>query len=136
MGIGYGADTFCSDKYRPGKIVRGPTVVVQALFRRLITKRGTLRGGDEERAYGLDVAGFIGHVGPRAGAALPTAIRAELLKDDRVSTVIVQVASVTETSGLQSFTIAVSGALHDEEGDFEFTVQASAISIELLGGVS
>lgn len=136
MAQGYGGDTWCADSYSPGRFARGATAVVQALYRRLITPRGTLRGGDAERAYGLDLAGFIGAMGDSAGAALPGAIRAELLKDDRVADVTATAARTVASSGLVTYTIEVTGELHDEQGDFRFSVSASDVTVELVGSVS
>ena len=98
MSQGYGLDTWCMDRLQPGRYARGPSLVAQALYRRLITPRGTLRGGDDESAYGLDVSGYVGAVGYQSALqALPGLVRGELLKDDRVGEVIVS-ATFTNTS--------------------------------------
>ncbi len=135
--MSYGLDTWCVDGLQTGRFARGSAAVVQALYRRLITPRGKLRGGDEEENYGLDVAGYIGAIGyETALAALPGLIRGELMKDDRVSDLEVSVAREDAADGTIGLTISVTGTLHEESGGFAFSVAASETSLELLGGVA
>jgi len=107
------------------------------MYRRLITPRGTLRGGPDEENYGIDLAGFIGAVGyPTALAALPGIIRGELMKDERVADVVATVIAVRERDATIGLTIRISGTLQGEGESFELSVAASETSVELLGGVA
>ncbi len=137
MATGFGVETFCLDKLQSGRLVRGKAVVVQAMYRRLITPRGTLRGGPDEENYGIDLAGFIGAVGyPTALAALPGIIRGELMKDERVADVVASVIAVRDRDATIGLTIRIAGTLQGEGESFELTVAASDTSVELLGGVA
>jgi hypothetical protein len=101
----------------------------------LITPRGTLRRSGAAAAYGFDVSGYVGAVGDElALQSLPAQIRAELLKDDRVSDVSVA-ATISTTAGLTSIILQVSAVLADESGDFAFTLVANAVTTTILGAV-
>ncbi len=135
---GYGIETFCLDSLKSGRFVSGPMVVVQALCRRLRTRRGTLRGvGKEAEAaaiYGFDVCEYIGAVGyPTALAALPGFIRAELSKDDRVTDVTAKVTETRAPDGAIALLIECEGTLLDEEDTFRFTALATDLTLTLLG---
>lgn len=96
-----------------------------------------LRGGDEESTYGLDLSAYVGSLGyTYAAAALPGLIRGELLKDDRVRSVRVATVQSTSSAGLISLDLTVRVTPADETGAFSFTVQASAMGVELLGGIA
>ena len=135
MSTGFGADIWCYDGLKTGRYARGKALVAQALYRRLITPRGTLRGGPEEDAYGFDVAGYLGSVGTdTAVAALPVLIGAELRKDDRVANVSVAAPVVTtSTDGTAALRLEVSVETIDDGEDFVLTVGISAVSVEMLG---
>jgi hypothetical protein len=127
MAEGYGADTYCYDAPITGRLVSGPELVAQAIYRRLTTPRGTLDDGDEGDVYGLDLQDFVGQFSTADGiAALPDQVRGEVLKDDRVSECTVEVDAVTDSSGLTSYAIDVACTLHDAGDDFELTLSLSA----------
>jgi hypothetical protein len=118
---------------------RGAMNVVLALYRRTITPRGMLRGieneqgGDEESAYGVDVAGYIGEVGyPTAVAALPGILRGEFLKDDRVADVLVASTTTTNTAGEIEILLGVTGVLYEDDLEFAFTLRATDVTVALL----
>jgi hypothetical protein len=137
MATGYGADTWCTDSLVVGRLARGRTLLAQALYRRLITPRGTLRGGEEERAYGFDVAGYVGAVGyDLAIAALPGLIRGELKKDNRVLDVAASITKQVDLDGSISLEIVINVVPVDESGDFDLTLNVTSVSAELVGGVS
>ena len=137
MSQGYGADTWCTDRLAPGKLARGPVVVAQALFGRLITPRGTLRGGAEESAYGFDIAGYVGAVGTEiALQALPAQVRGELLKDDRVSQVVVTANESEETEGEIDIVLQIDVTLFDGSTQFTLTVGVSGAAAVLLGSTA
>lgn len=131
MSTNFGRDTSCTTSLKTGRFVVGTRLVAEAIYRRLTTPRGMLRGGEEEANYGLDLCGLVGTTDPIATAAsLPGRIQAELLKDERIESVSVSVVPLVEGPSV-SFTItiaAVTGA-----GPFTLTLRASSVSVELLG---
>jgi len=143
MSTGFGKDTWCLDSLQPGRYATGATLVVQALYRRLITPRGTLAplddevGGDDESNYGFDVASYCGAVGyPTALAAFPALVTAELLKDDRVYPSLEVVATLSQgTDGLDAISLQISGALRDEGEEFDLTLSVNALTVTILGGL-
>jgi hypothetical protein len=136
VSTGYGLDTWCLDTLQPGRYARGPTLVAQALYRRLITPRGTLRGGDEESAYGFDVSAYCGSVGyDTALAALPGLVRGELLKDDRVSEVTVTATMSESGTGELAIELSIDVVLADESQDFTLTLGVSSAAVAILGGL-
>jgi len=132
MTVGYGRETWCYGSYQPGRFASGWQVLAQALYRRLITPRGTLRGEDES-TYGLELAGYIGSVGlETATALLPVLIQAEFLKDDRVESVSASVSSAADdTIELEIEVVPV-----DELEDFTLTLAVSDVETRLLGAVA
>jgi hypothetical protein len=136
MSEGYGQDTWCMGSLSPGRVATGATVVAQALYRRLITPRGMLRGGDEEQDYGFDVAQFIGHVdNDTAAAALPAMVRAECLKDDRVSRVDVVADVARSSNGLTEITLTLDVLLSDGRTSFSLTLSATDAGLVLAGSL-
>ncbi len=127
MAQGYGGGMWCTDQIRSGRRATHRQVVAHALYRRLITPRGTLRGSEQAAAYGFDVSGYVGAVGTALSLrALPDQVRAELLKDDRVSSVSVSAALSTNSAGETSIVLDIVATLADESGDFSFTLAANA----------
>jgi hypothetical protein len=134
---GYGTDTWCGDGIVAGRMSRGVVHVALALYRRLRTPRGELMGGEEEAVYGLDLEGIIGAVGyDSAVDVLPSMVRAELLKDDRVTDVSVSATKVTDTAGLMSITLTVDVVLTDAGDTFRLTLAVSDVTTKLLGIVT
>ena len=124
-------DTYCLDSLRPGVYVTGVELVAQRCYRRLITPRGMLRGGEEEENFGLDLAGFVGSAAPATvDAMLPSVVRNELLKDSAVDDVTVT-ASRVEGGGLVSWTLSIEIATTD--GDVTLIVGVSEVSVGLIG---
>ena len=134
MAEGYGIDIWCYDAVQPGRLARGRQVVVQALYRRLITPRGTLRGGPEEENYGIDLAEYCGAIGyANAVAAIPAVVRGELSKDDRVAEVSCTASRLDSTDGTVSIVLTVTVRLDDEADTFDFTLAVSDVTVTLLG---
>jgi hypothetical protein len=132
--IGYGEDTWCGDRYRPGRTARGITNFALACYRRQITPRGVLRGGEDEENYGLDVAEYVGAVGVEtAVAALPGLIRGELLKDDRAADVEVSIVSEEVQPGGWRLTIKEIISGHDDAEAFELTLSVTEDGATLIG---
>lgn len=131
---GYGVEIYCWDRLRTGRLVRGVEVVAQALYRRLTTPRGTVRDGDAALVYGIDIQDFVGRVGTAdAIAAIPALIRAEVLKDDRVTNVKVTASSTTDRAGLVSVVVQIDCDLINDGDSFELTLGVSSVSVAVLG---
>lgn len=127
-----GKEVSCTRSLKTGQYVTGQRLVAEAIYRRLITPRGTLRGGEEESNYGLDLAALVGTVRSKSDvAALPAQIEAEIRKDDRVETVSVSIFETTATNGLKSFTLTF--AVTTGAGPFTLVIGADAVTVELLG---
>lgn len=136
---GYGSDIWCTPEAGliTARFARGRTLVVQALARRLATPRGTLAGGRDEGAYGIDLTDWIGAPASRAKlASLPGVIRSELLKDDRVSDVSVRVDATTDAGSLVTIEINADVLLSDEGAAFPLTMVVSDVGIEIVGSPS
>lgn len=132
MTAGYGVEVWCADSLVTGRLVSGWRVVAQALYRRLITPRGTLRGGEEQAAYGVDLAEYIGRVAyPGVIATLPGLVRGEFLKDDRVADALVTVTADTATNGAVSITIVAVVQLQDTDEQFSLTITADSGGVQL-----
>lgn len=127
--MSYGADTWAVNGVRTGRLVTGRLLVAQALYRRLITPRGSLF---YDTSYGFDLSEFVGEVGPElAAAAMPGRIRNELLKDDRVSSVDASVEVVTEGAETE-LVVSVTATLADSGEAFSLTLGVSSVTTELL----
>ena len=129
---GYGADTWCLDALSPGRFARGPMLVAQAAYRRLITPRGAL-AGDDAGAYGLDIASYAGAVGTDLAIhALPGLVRSQLLQDDRIAECDVTAAVSTASDRTSSLEIEVNARLADETGTFTLTLAVSDVGVTLI----
>lgn len=132
MSVDFGKEVSCTTSLRTGRYVTGARLVAEALYRRLTTPRGTLRGAEEESNYGLDLAALVGTVRTNSDiASLPGQIEAEIRKDDRVETVTVSVLETSTSAALRTFSI--SFAVETGAGPFTLVLGASAVTIELLG---
>lgn len=135
MSTGYGVEVWCADSRVTGRLVSGWLVVGQALYRRLITPRGTLQGSDEADAYGFDVAGYVGAVGTETAIfALPGLVRGELCKDDRVQDVDVSASIVIGDDGAAAVTIECVVLLVGEDQSFDLTLSVAdgAVTLDAL----
>lgn len=137
MSAGFGLDTWCLSGLATGRTVTGKTLVAQAIYRRLTTPRGTLSGGDDEENYGFDVSEFVGAVDEdTVVVALPNMVRAEILKDDRLSAATVTSSVSRTTAGLTTITLDVDAMLADSGETFSLTLGVSETGVAVLGGVS
>ena len=134
---GYGIEAWCADGLVTGRYSTGTNSVALALYRRLITPRGSLLGvGDEaeEANYGFDVSSYIGKVGTAVALnALPGIIRGELMKDERVQDIAITINTVTGSDGLIDLEITVDAVLFDNAERFSLTILSDDVSTELLG---
>lgn len=122
--LGLGTDISCTDDIDPTfRLVSGQRCLAEALYRRLITPRGTLLGDPE---YGFDLRGLLNddELSPfQVGAG----VEAELRKDPRVREVLVEVVADAVAKSLH-LTITVT----DESGPFLLVLEVTDMSIELL----
>jgi hypothetical protein len=136
MSSGYGEDIWCGDELVTSRRSRGVNTVLLAWYRRLRTPRGTLRGGDEESAYGLDLSSYVGAVGyPAAILAMPTLVRAELSKDDRAVDIAVTATSSVDAAGLVYIELRIIGTLVETGEDLSLTLNVSDVNTSILGGI-
>jgi hypothetical protein len=130
LAINYGYDTSCTDSLRTGRFASGVRLVAEAIYRRLITPRGALRGGDDEANYGFDLIGKLGHtVSASEIAALPGQVEAEILKDERIESADISVNSVT-TGPSVAWTITVSAVTG--LGPFQLVLGVNGVTAQLL----
>jgi hypothetical protein len=129
--LGFGRDTNCTDSLKTGRTVTGLVLLGQACYRRLITPRGTLRGGEDESVYGLDLSGYVGRSPRNVEAALPAQIRAELLKDERVTDAATTITK-TVSGPATTFTIRILVTASTGE-TFALVLAVDDVTTELLG---
>lgn len=131
MAVNYGRDTSCTNTLRTGRYATGARLVAEAAYRRLITPRGSLRGSEEEQNYGLDLMDLVGSVSTKADAAsLPGRIRSELTKDERITSLDVEVLRIVDGPSV-AYQITIDGKC--DAGPFNLTLKASEVTVELLG---
>lgn len=131
MATTFGKDVSCTDEMRSGRFASGLRLVAEACYRRLITPRGDLRGGDNEDNYGIDLTSLVGASNPKqVAAALPGRIQNELTKDERVVDVEVDIVQ-TVAGPSTSFVITI--LVETTEGPFSLTLAASDVTVSLLG---
>lgn len=127
----FGTDTYCLDSLRTGRRVSGVRRVAQNAYHRLITPRGTLRGGADEGDFGLDLAGKVGSATTQAlQMALPGQISSELRKDPRVESVTVSIVWTKTPAGEVSAELAIE--VQTAAGPFELVLGVDAVSAKIL----
>lgn len=125
----FGRDIACTDSLRTGRYATGLRVVAEALYRRLITRRGELL---DDPDYGLPLSDYLGSVVTAADIArAPGLIRQELLKDPRVSTVDVEFTDVLGAGNERSWTVQIEA--YTDAGPFELTLSVGAVTTALVG---
>lgn len=122
----YGRDLWCLNDLDPaGAEVSGLQCLAQALYRRLITVRGTLIG---DRNYGYDLTQLLND--DLSAADLPriaASVDAEFLKDERVK------ASESVAQLMNGGVLNVTSLVTPSVGPtFRLTVAASALTVQLL----
>lgn len=104
--------------------ITGPRVVLEACARRLMTRRGILRGSPE---YGYDLTTRIGaRVSAVGRERMKAAIEEELEKDERVQRA--RVVKFTAASGTYQLTIGIILAT----GAFTLVLAVDAVTVEIL----
>jgi hypothetical protein len=123
----YGRDLSCTDTLYSGRTVSGVRLVAEAVYRRLITRKGELFYDID---YGFHVGDELGATtSPAERAALPGKIANEIRKDERVQSVDVDVTETGDTSAL-SWSIDVRAFTAD--GPFALVLAVSGVTVELL----
>ena len=128
----FGTDTSCLTGLRTGRYASGIRLVGESLYRRFTTPLGTLKGGDDEANFGLDLLGLIGTVIPNSSvaASLPAQIEAEALKDERIASCV---ATVTSTTTGPATIWNISIACQSNQGPFTLVLGVSSVTVDLLG---
>ncbi len=131
MATDFGTDTSCTTSLRTGRLATGARLVAEAAYRRLTTPRGTLRGGEDEANYGLDLTACIGSAQTAADrAAMPGRISMELAKDERIVETRV---TVTETTDGPATAWDVRIEAGTTAGPFSLRLGVSEVSTTILG---
>lgn len=126
----FGRDISCLDGLSTARQATGAQLVAEAAYRRLITPRGTLHGGEDEANYGYDIADMIGAVSTAAHRAVVAAeVKNELLKDERLNSAEV---SITSTSSGPSTSWVVSITGDTDAGPFDLVLAVSETNVQLL----
>lgn len=133
MSVDLGRDTSCTDGLRVGVIVTGARLVAEAIYRRLTTRRGQLRGGKDEANYGINLPDYVGGRDSRVvEASLPAVVKAEVVKDQRIDESSVVVTVTRSTLGLG---VAYDVHVHADTGDgpFDLVLAVSDVTAEIVG---
>ena len=131
MTTEFGTDISCTTSLQTGRLSKGVRVVAEAAFRRITTPRGMLLGGEEEANYGIDLSTYIGKEATKdTVASLPAIIRAELSKDERILTVVVDVVA-QEDGPLVTLNISIECTTN--EGPFALQLAVTKVETSLLG---
>lgn len=137
MSTGYGSDIWTMGAVCQGRYARGRQLLLQACYNRLSTPRGTVRGGEEEAVYGLDLSEYVGAMEPRiAAAAFPSLISGELCKDDRVRSVRTTVVVVDDGAGLYTLHTTIGIDAFDEALSGQLTLDVSQAGVVFVPGGS
>lgn len=133
MATDFGRDTSCTTGRRTGRLVSGARLVGEAIFRRLSTPRGRLRGGKGEQNYGLDLSDLIGEGTSKAKLrSFEQRIATEAEKDERVRAAEVTVVDTSSGPGVE-LTISVVGRTAD--GPFTLRIGVTEATVALLDPV-
>ena len=130
MATDYGSDMSCVDDLDAmmtdlDGVADGPTVVAQAIYRRITTPRGMVIDAPD---YGIDVAALL-HKGMTRAELLGVAgvVRKEIMKDDRVASV--DVVATHRTADPAAVDLVVRGTTLDGEA---FSLTGAVTDGELL----
>jgi hypothetical protein len=126
----YGQDTSATDTVKYGRLSSGVRLVGEAIYRRFISTRGTLRS---DLNYGLNIIEWLQSNDPTLGnvLSLQSEMRSEALKDERLDDATVTVIQSTAGAG-KSLTIEIDCVL-SAGPTFTMTILVSQVTAELLG---
>lgn len=123
-------DTYCVDEIKPGRLARGVQLLAQRCYHRLTTPPGTLRGGEEEADFGLDLAGFVGSTEDSAlESMLPVRVQNELRKDPAIDSVKVD-ALRTENAKRVSWDLSIH--IESVDGEVDLLLRVDEVTVQLL----
>lgn len=125
--MSFGSDTSCTNELKPGRLVSGNRLVAEAAYRRLTTPRGSLRGGEDEQNYGLDLSELIGE-DARILPALPQMIKNELTKDERIE----DVNAIVTVNNTVPVEVTIDIEAFTADGPFSLQIGVDAVTVELL----
>ena len=130
--VNFGRDVSCTTGLRSGRLVTGPRLVAEALFRRVTTRRGTLRGGKDEANYGINLTDYVGRPNDRATIApLEGLISVECRKDRRVQEVKTTVAARKVSATETALDVRIEGKT--ALGPFALVLEVSSVTVTLVG---
>lgn len=121
----YGVDLSCVTDLDPVlRTVTGKTLLAQAIVRRLTTPRGMLI---DDPNYGLDVREWLSmEMTPIVLARLRAAVRSELEKDERVSSVNVD---TTFTNGVLTMNLFINA---NEDDPLSLVLAVTDVTVTIL----
>jgi hypothetical protein len=126
----YGKDVRCLDSLSTGRTVRGPLIVGQRCYHRLVTTRGMLRGGEDEENFGIDLAELVGSLtGGSERERIKGIVEGELRKEAEVDSVDATVLDLG-TGATRSYQITIRAVTG--EGPFELVLKVSDVTVDLL----
>ena len=127
MADDYGTDCAATTDLDPYfTLVSGATVVAQSLARRLQTPPGGLV---DDPDYGYDLRSWVNRgMTTRESFELTQRVEAECMKDERVSSVVVSLATTTTT-----ITVDLAVTLRSGE-TFPLVLTVSLVTVSVLGG--
>ncbi len=129
--VNFGTDTSCTTGLVTGRLSSGLRLVGEAMFRRLTTSRGLLKGGEDEQNYGLDLADAVGKItNASQQAAVQQQVEQEVLKDERIDTAT---CTITSTVSGPSTSWQVTIEAQTGQGPFSLVLGVSGVTVDLLG---
>ena len=138
MSAGYGRTIYCygPNGLQPGRALTGRAALAASLWRRFMTPRASLQGGDEELAFGYDVRRLLGTSTTGVAAQrIATILESEAAKDERIAAVAASVVSVrgADSTAVVTFSLVVTPA--DDTDTFALTLEVSTVDVQILGGL-
>jgi len=123
--VDFGHDLSCADDLEDDMAeVDGPTIVAQAIYRRLYTPRGALW---QDPDYGLDLRDYLSRRMTSAEiAAIPGEVVKEIQKDERIASARVRI--VSQTAETLELWIGVDGGV----GPFSLVISATQAAVTLV----
>lgn len=125
----YGVDMYLLDDVEFDRPVSDVDLVMQDIYWRLQTKRGMGILFEDAPDYGIDIHSWLGQaMTPAKLLEISAVVRAEILKDERVSDARVTATYTGGPNGFLTVTIVgVTGA-----GPFELVLKIDAVTVEIL----
>jgi phage baseplate assembly protein W len=133
MATNVGRDVSCTTGLRTGRTVTGARLVAEAIYRRLTTRRGTLRGGRDEANYGINLPDYVGQPDTAiVRASLPGIITSEIVKDARIDASSVRVVVTPTSVGLgRAYSIRITASTL--AGPFDLVLSVTEVTTTLVG---